>query len=214
MPAMKCPHCGYHSNLTQRWHRDSQGSDRWDYRAAQACYTCDHCEMPIAAVLPDEPWDKGGAYWPSRAWGKNFPDVPEALAAAANEAHICLSAGSSRGAVALARSVLESVAKDKGITKGNLRSKIDKLHAAGHISEAMSEAAHEIRFAGNEAAHGDLVAEQLKIEDAEEIVALMDAVLERVYQEPAQVARIREKRERRNKELEAAVPTFSDEPPF
>lgn len=54
----------------------------------------------------------------------------------------------------------------------------------------------------------DLVAEQLKIEDADEIVALMDAVLERVYQEPAQVARIREKRERRNEEdAEPASPT-------
>jgi len=113
--------------------------------------------------------------------------------------------------VALARSVLEAVAKQKGIIKGTLKSKIDAPHAAGHISEAMSEAAHEIRFAGNEAAHGDLVAEQLKIEDADEIVALMDAVLERVYQEPAQVARIREKRERRNQE---DVDTgFSGEPP-
>ena len=54
----------------------------------------------------------------------------------------------------------------------------------------------------------DLVAEQLKIEDADEIVALMDAVLERVYQEPAQVARIRDKRERRNEEdAEPASPT-------
>jgi len=138
--------------------------------------------------------------------------VPGVLVSAANEAHVCLSAGSPRGSVALARSVLEAVAKQKGIIKGTLKSKIGALHAAGHISEAMSEAAHEIRFAGNEAAHGDLVAEQLKIEDADEIVALMDAVLERVYQEPGQVARIREKRERRNEE--DADAGFSDGPPF
>ncbi len=35
------------------------------------------------------------------------------------------------------------------------------------------------------------------IEDAAEIVGLMDSILERVYQEPARVAKIRTKRERR-----------------
>jgi hypothetical protein len=49
----------------------------------------------------------------------------------------------------------------------------------------MRDAAHEVRFAGYEAAHGDLVSEQITIEDAEEIVVLMDAIQERVYQDPA-----------------------------
>src|SRR5450755_2837227 len=151
MLGMKCPHCGYHANFTHRWSRKAEGTSLWDYRPGLACYTCDHCDMPIAAVLPDDPGDALNTYWPRRASGKNFPDVPESLASAASEAHVCLSAGSSRGSVALARSVLEAVAKHKGITRGSLKSKINALHAAGHISEAMSEAAHEIRFAGNEA---------------------------------------------------------------
>jgi hypothetical protein len=88
----------------------------------------------------------------------------------------------------------------------------------------MKEAAHEIRFAGNEVAHGDLVAEPLGKEDAEEIVSLMDTILERVYQEPAQVARIRQQRENRKAKPARAeddeLPTkgregsTSDEPPF
>lgn len=198
---MKCPHCGYHANFSHRRSKP-QSDDRCDFRPGTGCYTCDHCDLPLAVVYNGTLDGTIKEYWPKRAWGKEFPDVPGVLASAANEAHVCLSAGSPRGSVALARSVLEAVAK----------SKIGALHAAGHISEAMSEAAHEIRFAGNEAAHGDLVAEQLKIEDADEIVALMDAVLERVYQEPAQVARIREKRERRNEE--DADAGFSDGPPF
>lgn len=99
--------------------------------------------------------------------------------------------------MALARSVVEAVAKEKGITRGPLSEKIDALKGQGHISEAMREAAHEVRFAGNEAAHGDLVAERLRIADAGAIVELMDSMLERVYQEPAKVARIRESRMRR-----------------
>jgi hypothetical protein len=61
----------------------------------------------------------------------------------------------------------------------------------------MTEAAHEIRFAGNEAAYGDLVAEPLSIRDANAIVSLMDTIRQRVYQEPANVTRIRNKREQR-----------------
>ena len=61
----------------------------------------------------------------------------------------------------------------------------------------MKEASHEIRFAGNDAAHADIVADLTTLEDASEIVALMDVLLERVYQEPASVRRIRERREQR-----------------
>jgi uncharacterized protein (DUF305 family) len=158
-------------------------------------------------------------FWPEPgATGKDFPDVPASVATAANEAHLCLTAGSPHGAVALARAVVESVAKQKGITTGNLQGKIDNLYKDGHISEAMKEAAHEIRFAGNEVAHGDLVAESLNSEDAEEIVSLMDTILERVYQEPAQVERIRNQRVARLQKP-AQEPAQEDEgatddPPF
>jgi hypothetical protein len=63
----------------------------------------------------------------------------------------------------------------------------------------MREAAHEIRFAGNEAAHGDLV-ETISVEEAAEVMELMDAILERVYQEPAKVARA-SREARKNREV-------------
>ena len=102
----------------------------------------------------------------------------------------------------MARAAVEATAKERGITKGNLESKIDQLAKDDHISEAMRLAAHEIRFAGNEAAHGDLVDEPITVDDAAEIVDLMDAILERVYQEPAKVARVRASREARQKPKE------------
>jgi hypothetical protein len=50
-------------------------------------------------------------------------------------------------------------------------------------------------------AHGDLVDEPIGVDDAAEIVELMDSILEYVYQGPAEVARIRAKREgRRNRQ--------------
>ena len=61
----------------------------------------------------------------------------------------------------------------------------------------MKEAAHEIRFAGNEIAHGDLAEQPIQADDAVEVLELMDAILLRVYQEPAQVAQLRARREAR-----------------
>jgi len=58
----------------------------------------------------------------------------------------------------------------------------------------MRDAAHAIRFAGNEAAHGDLAEEPITPTN------LMDAIaiLLRVYQEPAQVEHVRERRKARS----------------
>jgi len=133
------------------------------------------------------------------ATSRDFADVPKAIAITANEAHLALGARAVRASVAMARAAVEATAKDHGVKNGTLEAKIDKLAAGGHISEAMRLAAHEIRFAGNEAVHADPIDEVISFGDAREIVSLMDTVLERVYQEPAQVARIRASRQERKK---------------
>jgi hypothetical protein len=136
-------------------------------------------------------------YWPRSFGGKEFPDVPGQIGAAANEAHLALCAGAPRAAIAMARAVVEATAKSHGVVKGKLMEKIDALAEAGKISEHMRDAAHEIRFAGNEVAHGDLAEEPVMADDARDILDLMDAILLRVYQEPAQVEHVRERRKAR-----------------
>lgn len=123
-----------------------------------------------------------------------FPDVPEQIADAATEAHACLSIQAFRGAVALARAVVEATAKDKGITKGPLVAKIDALHKQGDIREITRQLAHEVREGGNEIAHGDLADDPMPAEDAEAIVVLMDEILEEVYQGPARMMALKKSR--------------------
>lgn len=140
---------------------------------------------------------------PSKVDRPAFPDVPNQIAESASEAHACLSIQAYRGAVALARAVVEATAKDKGIVKGSLAQKIDGLHAAGHIRPYTRELAHEIREGGNEIAHGDLGDEPMPADDAEAIIRLMDEILQEVYQSPAamlKLKRSREEREQRNAE--------------
>jgi uncharacterized protein DUF4145 len=84
--------------------------------------------------------DREGAfveYWPTKVGTTTFPDVPTPIATTASEAHMCLEVGSPRGAVALARAVVESVARDNGIHKGTLQAKIDGLRQKNCIRDTM-----------------------------------------------------------------------------
>ncbi|MFG3244185.1 DUF4145 domain-containing protein [Streptomyces sp. NPDC048157] len=155
-------------------------------------FTNPKSEMPREPVLE---WE------PKTIRRRSFDDVPQQIAAAASEAHACLSISAYRGAVALARAVVEATAKDHGIVKGPLVAKIDEMHKQSLIREITRELAHEIREGGNEIAHGDLADEPMPPEDAEAIVALMDEILEEVYQGPARMAALKKsrlEREQRN----------------
>jgi Domain of unknown function (DUF4145) len=204
MPDLYCPFCKTRANFSQVWSAgflpngaDVFGESLLTAGDTEVALLCDNsqCQMVIGAIL-----DGVGQiveYWPSSYRGKDYPDVPDHIGDAANEAHLALSAGAPHAAVAMARAVVEATAKQQGVVAGKLIAKIDALAEAGKISEHMKAAAYEIRFAGNEAAHGDLVENAIDLTDARDILDLMDAILLRVYQEPALVERVRERRKAR-----------------
>jgi hypothetical protein len=187
----------------------------------QGCFRCDGCgalNIAIASGLPGKQdplaWlsARKNAEWtpkpppslPRPIPVKAFPDVPPEIAAAASEAYKCLNAANAyRAAVLMARSVIEATAKDKGIRKRGLADKIDKMYEEQLIRPHVRDGAHEVRYLGNDMAHGDFV-QQVRPEDAELVLTLMSEVLEDVYQSPARVAKAQAKREQRE-ELEAKV---------
>lgn len=144
-------------------------------------------------------------HWePARGRGRDFADVPPHIAAAASEAHECFSVGALRAAVLLARSCIEATAKDKEIASGSLADKIDELCKQELIRKHVRDEAHEVRYLGNDMAHGDFV-EAVDSDDAEAVLALLGEVLEEVYQSPAITARLKAKREaKRAKRAEAS----------
>lgn len=191
-----CPHCNVTARFTIRWSGEAHINE-FD-SLSRYIATCDNCEMPICAAYSSDATDDDDIqFWPATVIRATFPDVPEAIASVASEAHQALGAFAPRAAVATARAVIEATAKNKGITVYGIYNKIEQLRAGDYISEAMKLAAHEIRLAGNDAAHGDLTEETISVEEAAEIIDLMDTILERVYQEPAKVDHIRAAREAR-----------------
>ena len=120
-------------------------------------------------------------------------DVPPHIAKAAREAYSSASIGNHMAAILKARTEVEATAKAKEISKGSLYDKINAMRDAQLIRPAIAEQAHEVRFAGNDMAHGDIDFAP-DATDSEEILALMGEVLSEVFQGPARLARIRAKR--------------------
>lgn len=185
------------------------GGDGREY-VADAAFLCDGCgRMSVAtwytAYDPNDsrwrdygrdgsPEDYETARWsPPVGHQMEFPDVPQEIAEAAAEAWTCQVSRAHRGAVMLARAVVESTAKSKGITSGPLVSKIEAMADAALIRAVVAEQAHEIRHLGNSSAHGDL-GDSVTKEDAEEALNLMAEVLNEVWQAPARARRLADAR--------------------
>lgn len=204
MASTTCAFCGRLSHMTVEWAeviREEEGI------LLQGAATCDHCERASIGVS-DQPGGQSGhtgkdrfdwtpdenfEWIPSKGVSPEFPDVPDAIAMAAKEAHASLSINARMAAILMARTVVEATAKAKGITGGQLWAKIDALATDGHIRESTREAAHEIRHFGNDMAHGD-IDDVPSADDASDVLALMNEVLNEVFQGPARAARIKSRR--------------------
>ncbi|AMU64882.1 hypothetical protein B9M81_05695 [Mycobacteroides abscessus] len=124
---------------------------------------------------------------PSITETTDYPHVPNHIGEAATEAYECHSNEHYRGAIMLARAVIEATAKDKGITKGRLYDKIEALATAGLIRAVIKDAAHGVRELGNEMAHGDFV-NPISAEESKLVIQLMGEILNDVYQSPAVIS--------------------------
>lgn len=194
---------------------------------ADAAYKCDNCGRlsvmtwtsstdPTGYLSDGEPAPYENPIWsPAAGDFKEFEDVPSPIDSAASEAWRCHAVGAYRGALVVARAVVEASAKFRGATGRDLEKKIENLAALGLIRQGMKEAAHEVRHWGNDVAHGDFdvpqepvsdednreAAEEMTAavtrEEAEEILVLMDDLLAELFQGPARTQRAREAREAR-----------------
>lgn len=152
-----------------------------------ACSICRGQSVAIAIVGPD--YDRRNLnlffevargdelrWRPSATDTHSYPDVPPQIAEAATEAYECQTCEHYRGAIMLARAVIEATAKDKGITSGTLYNKIEAMATGGLIRAMIKNAAHGVRELGNEMAHGDFV-DPVSAEESQLVIRLMGEIL-------------------------------------
>ena len=75
----------------------------------------------------------------------------------------------------MCRKTVEALCHENGVTKGNLKKRIDQLRLSGHIDLKLHTWATSLRLVGNDAAH-DLDIDITK-EDASDSLEFLDALL-------------------------------------
>ena len=93
---------------------------------------------------------------------RRYPDVPSHIGDAATEAFECQSSEHYRGAILLARAVIEATAKDRGFNTGTLHNKIELMATGGGYGTSsrtphMESGQLGRRVSQNGTAHGDFV---------------------------------------------------------
>lgn len=199
MASRLCWYCGLEAHMSGA--SQPQYGESFTARA----YTCDSCGMLSFAVyganlelLPIHFEDRISdcVWYPQRPRVRQHVGVSVNIGEAASEAYRCHQFGAYRAAALMARSVVESIAKDQGITSGNLKAKIDQMVESRILPPFLGEAAHEIRFFGNEMAHGDFI-EKVSEEECDDVLSFMETIIETVYEQPLRLRRVQEARQRR-----------------
>lgn len=203
-----CGRCGTYTHMTTygggHWTPDSVGSPTGWYDSAFKCDSCQRLNIGTThnGQHPTHPSDTGQTrnWWdqnqpdewsPSFVKGQHYPDVPDHVARPASEAHKCRSINALMSSILMARAVIESIAKDHGITAGNLFKKIDAMHGAGLIDAFAKETAHTIRVFGNDMAHGDFTVD-VDASDADGVLTFLDHIIRGVYQSKAELQRLKD----------------------
>src|SRR5580698_2398838 len=130
MARAQCWDCGEVSRMLPVPDSGGRMDDEFSRYATFRCEDCGALSVGFFE-LDREEWGRTTIRWmpfPGKRPRESFDDVPPSVADAAAEAVLCMAAGAIRGAILLARAVIEATAKDKGVTTGSLAQKIDQLH--------------------------------------------------------------------------------------
>ena len=141
---------------------------------------CPQCSAPLLACQEDygNGWDEPSRLFPVQDKQVN-PDLPEPIRNAYKEALACLKSKSYTATAIMCRKTLEGICCVHGIKAKNLSLGLKEMKTKGIIESRLFEWAEALRISGNEAAHDVQIT--ISAQDAKDIVAFTDALLEYVF---------------------------------
>lgn len=190
----QCDNCRYYSTGKLIVHQET----KWLCDRLNISYTHITSELrPKAVKRLFDGMDADIEWIPETALGKEYENVDnDTVKDSASEAYACYSVRAYRAAILMARSVCEAIAKDQGFGEGNLQKKIAQMEKQKLISPMVKQQADEIRYFGNDMAHGDF-AQPVSADDAHEVLNFLDVLIDAVYQQPAKLRAMQTAREQR-----------------
>ena len=205
-----CPRCGRVAAfdlkglvpLTYRTDVYSAGGGRLPIQRA-AILECHACRLGIV-VIEDEyvggvRYGGSGAHswhgihwWPIPGAAAFGSEVPAEVADSFGEGLRCLSAGAPNGAVAMFRTAMTWMVKDKGSAaaqaKGDLQGKVKQMVADGGLTATVGSWVDHVRLYGNAGVHPDLFGD-VSLEEAQDVASLVATLIELLYTTPAKIAK-------------------------
>lgn len=200
--SFQCDNCGYFSigktvitedikKFVDLYHLPYYSADEMQNRNSVGAFIFDGGDVDIDWI-------------PETALGKEYDNVDnDTVKDSASEAYACYSIRAYRAAILMARAVCEAIAKDQGFDEGNLQKKIAQMEEQRLISPLVKQQADEIRYFGNDMAHGDF-AQQVSADDAHEVLNFLDVLIDAVYQQPAKLQAMQKARAQRKNRKEAS----------
>jgi hypothetical protein len=142
------------------------------------CRTCDAPVLVVQEAMPDGGLTEPTQLYPNQR-GAELGGAPRKVRSAYLEAVRCFErAGAFTGAAIMCRRTLEALCAEQKATGRDLNKKLESLHQSGFIDKALLEWATELRFLGNEAAHGS---RSIARQDAKDAIEFTEALLSYVY---------------------------------
>ena len=193
-----CPYCHRYTALTPATREVEYRYSRltvpciWEkeYNDVWWIGVCNYCKSPVLVH------NKGDIIYPHPLPSPTDERVPENIRKDINEAKICFSIGAYRACAVMARRALQTACIEKGASKGRLVDQLEELADKGIITKDLKEWADVVRWVGNDAAHPG--SEEVKKEDAEDILKLAEQFVHVVYVTPA-IAKYRKTKRRKEK---------------
>ncbi len=209
MGALACPHCGAATSLNpvmiksdSAYLPDKSSKNYSSFGPARviAITDDDHPHYISHGVFQCQAC--GGRFaakkhkYDDRDWVVVYPiphkpvseDIPQPIKSDFEEVNLCLAVGACKACVSMCQIALEALWRDKKV------SGLKELSDKGIVASQLYERANEIRQWGNVAKH-EPIADAVTKEDAEQLVAYLDKILNEVYIEPKRFDALRQKRE-------------------
>lgn len=190
----RCPHCSIAKPRLERvWRTQSFDCDRGDPRI-WTVYLCGSCGGAILTAVQTIEIGQNRiqsiegeitGIWPA---AYSAPDVlptraREFLTQAVTSLH------APAGSILLAASAVDAMLKDKGITGGSLKSRIQTAADTHLITSEMAAWGQEIRLDANDQRHADESAPLPNATDATKVLEFAKALVQFLYVLPARVTR-------------------------
>lgn len=169
-----------------------------DLYVVVTCKIC--CEYMLIAHPKDEKRSYTFRRSNKRLWPASDREmsskIPESLRLEHKEARSCFSKAAYTATVVMVRRTLEGVCSENGVSKKPLIKALQQMQADGLIEGRLLEWAEELRVLGNEGAH--FTGRRVAREDAQDALALAEALLDYLYVFSEQFAEFKKRRSGRD----------------